>query len=487
MPQPYSQSDASRLFYPTEGEAVNAVSLGQLEDRPRRRKGFLQEASDEDYQRIYARVASSPLPFPDVQALLKTSKDEGRVMMQVMTHVVAWLNPKPFDVRKHHRKNNKPLLREDLKPELREALRQRQRRSAGDAAEGAMLAPLAGSDEEEVEALSITLERQVLDRVRLDMAFYKSTVGRASIDASPSKDADGYGERFIDSPWKDVLHCVKRTVTSFRSPWDVVCGDQPAAGQTRGLRNTCSITRSIASLTRTIPEVAANPALNSHEASQELCAAIDEAVVMWAARRCREALHKPSDVNFVWTADSLQSVTAARERYGSLLEKEVCSSPAQPRVSVDTAVQQGRSPSPPQEARKKRNEENPAPGEAGQRLPEKADTSQRQTRPQGLPRQNKPGRDAFAARRPLPSSPGLLTPAAAANGSEAGNRGAPALPPPPQTRPRAEKLNTLRPSGRHGAPAKHAYGSHPQAAVQERQKVSRPSWSHGPVAVSSSE
>lgn len=417
--------------------------------------------------------------------------------MQVMTHVVAWLNPEPFDAKKHYRKNNKPLLREDLKPEIRKALRQRQGRRAEDAAEVATLAPLAGSDEEEVEALSITLERQVLDRVRLDMAFYKSTVGKASVDTLLSKDADGYGERFIDSPWKDVLHCVKRTVISFRSPWDVVRGDQPAPGQTRGLWNTCSITRSVASLTRTIPEVAANPALSSHEASQELCAAIDKAVVMWAARRCREALDKPSDVGFVWTAESLQSVTAARERYGSLLEKEVCNSPAQPssRVSVDTAVQQARSPSPPPEARKKRSEENPARREAGQRLPEKADTSQRQTRPQGLPRQNKPGRDAFAARRPLPSSPGLPTPTAAAaaaapaatNGSEAGARGAPALPPPPQPRPRAEKLNTLHPSGRHGAPAKHASGSHPQPAVQERQKVSRPSWSHGPVAVSSSE
>ncbi|KAF2463236.1 uncharacterized protein BDR25DRAFT_362954 [Lindgomyces ingoldianus] len=56
--------------------------------------------------------------FADVHSLLKTTKQEGKVMSIVMSYVCQWLNRDPARVSK--RDNNKPLLRKDFLPALRE-------------------------------------------------------------------------------------------------------------------------------------------------------------------------------------------------------------------------------------------------------------------------------------------------------------------------------------------------------------------------------
>lgn len=84
------------------------------------------------------------ISFSDVYKLLRTTKDDGRMKMQVMTHVVIWLNLDPVSLL-DWRKNNKPLLQEDLVPHF-------QRLAASGAVNN------AGSGNVEIQAKSYSLK-----------------------------------------------------------------------------------------------------------------------------------------------------------------------------------------------------------------------------------------------------------------------------------------------------------------------------------------
>ena len=122
LPAGYTDAQAAELFYPGR-EAGTAT---------RRRPDFLAMLGDDDYRKVYEHVAGSRprLRFVDVQSLLRTSKEDGRVMVQVLSHVVAWLNPDPTRVH-DKRDNNKPPLWKDLVPGLR-ACSEEQIRSGAD-------------------------------------------------------------------------------------------------------------------------------------------------------------------------------------------------------------------------------------------------------------------------------------------------------------------------------------------------------------------
>lgn len=467
LPDAYAQSEVLQLFYPKEGdEAIASVPKG-VQIGLRRRKGFLQEASDEAYHKMFQRISGGPrLRFRDVQGLLRTTKDEGRIMMQVMMHVVAWLNPNPTVVT-DRRENNKPLLREDLKPALR-------REPSNGGTHGGTRE--VSTEDAAVESESIALERRVLDDVRDEMAFFKSPTAKTSLGVFPDDDEDGYGERFIDLPWKLVLFDVQDMLgPRFRPPWKNPV-EEGSGTKADGRKPASSITRSIGALTRTIPEVAGNPALSSQEASQELCAAIDEAVVRWAARRCREALGAgPADAGRVWSVDALRSIETTRSRYESLLEWH---------DDFPSEIEWSPSP-PPEEWRRQLQETNPTTAAAGaaRQSPEKASTRHTETRLQGSSGQNNPNRGRSAIRRPLPSSPKAKT-FTVANGDVPRNRDAPTAPPPQEAI--GPKLNTLRPSSRQSALEKQPFPSSMARSDREGRK-SKPAWQRGPVAVSNSQ
>lgn len=77
LPPGYGEADVRRLFYPEPvgGCDSGRATEGRRRGGPRRRKGFLQEMGDKAYDEVFRRVADgSRLRFPDVQALLKTTK-----------------------------------------------------------------------------------------------------------------------------------------------------------------------------------------------------------------------------------------------------------------------------------------------------------------------------------------------------------------------------------------------------------------------------
>ena len=67
---------------------------------------------------MYKTVRLYPITaFPDIHALLKTSKQDRKTISMIMAYVGQWLNREPFRVT--DRGSNKPPLRQDLLPGLR--------------------------------------------------------------------------------------------------------------------------------------------------------------------------------------------------------------------------------------------------------------------------------------------------------------------------------------------------------------------------------
>ncbi|RSL74742.1 hypothetical protein CEP53_000009 [Fusarium sp. AF-6] len=267
--------EVRRLFYP--GQPSDESNLT-------RRQGLLSELNDDAYTRVYRRIVDRPgLVFPDVQKLLKTTKEEGRIMMQVLTHVVAWLNPSPTVII-DKRQNNKPLIREDLKPAIWQIQAASQSRDGNNKNEANSETIWKEGQSTQLETLSIQLEKVVLDVVRDHMRLFKSVAIKNSLSIFPDDDKDGYQERFANEPWKKVVDKVEEIIgpvfesslqpATFPTTRDDTDNDQPMS----------KITREICARVLEIPNVARDPALQCPEAYQELSASINQAVLQWTRR-----------------------------------------------------------------------------------------------------------------------------------------------------------------------------------------------------------
>ncbi|CAM1507688.1 Fc.00g073290.m01.CDS01 [Cosmosporella sp. VM-42] len=110
LPAGRTDTDVQELFY--LGNA--SQNIGRL---AKRRPNLLAALGGQSYWEVYIRILKTPrLRFPDIHRLLDLSQDDGRVLSQVMSYVVAWLNPNPTVVVDQW--NKKPPLRNDLMPEL---------------------------------------------------------------------------------------------------------------------------------------------------------------------------------------------------------------------------------------------------------------------------------------------------------------------------------------------------------------------------------
>ncbi|RMJ17726.1 hypothetical protein CDV36_002609 [Fusarium kuroshium] len=202
LPNGHTEMEVRRLFYPSQPSDESNLT---------RRQGLLSELNDDAYTRVYRRIVDRPgLVFPDVQKLLKTTKEEGRIMMQVLTHVVAWLNPSPTVII-DKRQNNKPLIREDLKPSIRQRQAASQSRDGNNNSEVNSGTIWKEGQSTQLETLSIQLEKAVLDAVRDHMHLFKSVAIKNSLSILPDDDKDGYQERFANEPWKKTMtsQCLK--------------------------------------------------------------------------------------------------------------------------------------------------------------------------------------------------------------------------------------------------------------------------------------
>ncbi|MGH7963168.1 MAG: hypothetical protein ACRERD_15285 [Candidatus Binatia bacterium] len=225
--------------------------------------------------------AGNRLRVPDIEGLLRARKQEGKVMMRVMEHVVRWVNPEPReDV--HNQDSNKPLLREDLKPALRQNALRRDHDQTG------VYRSSSNELERQVEEDSIAVERLVLTSVRRNMEAFSTPAGQALLDAFPKTAGRRYAERFRDEAWRAVLNAVQGIIFSsgFEPLWEGAAAADPSRVGEKGEDRTVSaITQSLTTLVAKIPEVQQCPELSSRDAACELQEAIDEAITRWVQKR----------------------------------------------------------------------------------------------------------------------------------------------------------------------------------------------------------
>lgn len=76
-------------------------------------RGFLPELDDDEVQQLMESIkrAGCP-PFARLKSTLEISKADRKALSQIMSHVVAWVNPCPSEVKRTC--NNKPPLCKDL-------------------------------------------------------------------------------------------------------------------------------------------------------------------------------------------------------------------------------------------------------------------------------------------------------------------------------------------------------------------------------------
>ncbi|KAK7574533.1 hypothetical protein V3481_016513 [Fusarium oxysporum f. sp. vasinfectum] len=213
-------------------------------------------------------------------------------MTRVIDHVVLWINARPIDIVNRH-DNNKPLRRQDLMPAIERLMAticgadwwaQLRERGGGDGGTEDIAAWL--------ELCSQSLEKQILDYVRLYMARFKDPSIMQYLALMPEEEHDhSYAECFAtDDLWLGLFRVVQNTIgPAFRPTWqDSVSdrvGDLHGGDEAHNLdsethrRPASAITRAICSQLGNIPEVIENPALCGVYASTELGTYIDQAVL----------------------------------------------------------------------------------------------------------------------------------------------------------------------------------------------------------------
>lgn len=246
-----SVHDVRGLFYPDLEPNV--------EPRPSdtRRRDFFPNTSDSAYFNLCRSVLSEPgRQFIDIQALLKTTKQEGKLMSIVMSHVGQWMNKEPEKV--SDRDNNKPALRKDLVPALRAKY--------GDKA----------------DKKSRDLQQGVLNHVRENAKDFTSTMLEHYLHEYPCGDDDAYGARFKHKAWRNVLSIVTR----FAGPTlqheyiaSLVQEETPKISPP-------AIAQTARDIICQIPEVANDPALRSTDAAKQLLEMMQPVIAQWISEQC---------------------------------------------------------------------------------------------------------------------------------------------------------------------------------------------------------
>jgi len=268
LPRVRTVHEVRALFYPGLEPDVDPCSSGT------RRRDFLPDVDDVAYLGLYRTVLLEPgRRFIDIQALLKTTKQEGKLMSIVMSHVTLWMNTEPEKV--SDRDNNKPALRKDLVPALQA--------KHGDKADDK----------------SRDLQQAVLDYVHENAKDFTVITLEHYLHKYPSGDDEAYGTRFKHEVWRKVLSIV----TIYAGPslqhryiaspmLEEICKISPPTIAQTALDLICQI-----------PEVANDPALRSATAAKQLLRMMQPVIAQWITKQHMDALDSHSEDGQPTTVD----------------------------------------------------------------------------------------------------------------------------------------------------------------------------------------
>lgn len=249
-----SAADVQRIFFPHA--PVEVLADPKINDSLHRRPKFLAAVDDTAYQQIYQKVlGSTNLCFPDFQGILRVGRHQGKVMSQVMNHVVHWLNANPTKV--SDRDPNKPQLWQNF---------------------------LLAFDGESGQARR--LQRQIFEFVGSRVDEFTSDSNNSYLATLPHAQDDSYLKRFVSPVWQDLLISVHKTVgLRFQEPLSKF-----NTSDLEGLPSQpeSTLTQAFSDAITRIPDVSRNPALSSQQALEVLMAKISPIVTAWAAEQCKE-------------------------------------------------------------------------------------------------------------------------------------------------------------------------------------------------------
>ena len=252
-----SDAELQSLFYPS----ASADIIANLETKgsSRRRKGFLATCTDSTYYEIYTKIQQNPnIRFLDIQGFIRSSREQGRVLSQVLTHVGQWLNHCVVPAGAQDTK--KAQLWEDFLPAFR------------------------GGDSDQAEERARSLQRQILASSRDRVSELTRGPASSYLSKLPDAQGDAYLERFSHAIWRDILLVVRSaaggqfqgSLAKFNREDP---NNQPQQAHSKLLQNFReSVSR--------IPDISSNPALRSSAALDELMAVVK----MWAVEQNEKAL-----------------------------------------------------------------------------------------------------------------------------------------------------------------------------------------------------
>lgn len=329
LPNDYTKAQAAELFYP--GQAPPAIDQGA-----RRRPGFLATLSDAALRDVYEHVAAAPQPRPsflNIHRLLRLSKDDGRILYQVLDHIASWLKLQLTQVL-DRRVIDKPPLRNDFIPAL-----QHWTDALVDAAAEAL--PTFRWPREPAgapEAASVLLQHEVLELAVASLAYFRSPGGKASLEQRLEGDDDSrYRQRFSDRPWRALLDVVRRyTNKGLHTEWTARRDDRTAIQTSASPQSITTLARSLCQHLRDTPPFTSHPDLCHIIGSEP----VQRTIRQWLVEALPVADHSGPPSSREPIASSLVEETpppsqSAQAPPGSLVsDKEDPSSVVPPRVPL---------------------------------------------------------------------------------------------------------------------------------------------------------
>jgi hypothetical protein len=217
----YSKIQLRDLFYP-EKESQSTDQSRQ------RRPGFLVSLDDDAFEEVYDYLGEEPaVQFPDIRRLTNLSSNDGRILPQVLEHLLDWLGVERTPSG-NKRDNKKPPYRVDLIPVLQhfdaKLLRQAKKRVS-------FVFPESEQEQSYASNASIVMQHEILEFTFDHLDAFKTSDMRQEL-AQRLEVGNGrlYGKRFARKEWAHILGIVRRYMQStFRPEWQVCTDDWPAS------------------------------------------------------------------------------------------------------------------------------------------------------------------------------------------------------------------------------------------------------------------
>ncbi|KFY65503.1 hypothetical protein V496_02533, partial [Pseudogymnoascus sp. VKM F-4515 (FW-2607)] len=320
LPRPCSSANTHELFYP---DAPNDV-LADLSDQGHlyRQSGLLVGLEHGHYHNAARYVLDNAgQEYIDIQALLRTGRRDGKILLELISHVTRWINCEPTKVM--DRENNKPQLWRDFIPAL--------------TIEHDRRAPRKSCD----------LQREIFACAEGRMDQLEGSLGGDISD-------DTYIERFRSPAWRDILMTVRdaaggqllEILATFElpDPKSALCEQEPA------------LIKALSFAIGRLPEVRDNPALRVNRCVEELMRRISPIVIEWAVQNSQKGLAAQATRKVprwplsIWelVEKQLQALTGMSASPTAAMESEEDLSVCTPLgISLGTSVKMLKPPPPP--------------------------------------------------------------------------------------------------------------------------------------------